>query len=56
MMSRYLDGHDDPAEPAPGDGINNPYEQPAEQAALIAGSARNARHKDLLADVLKPPT
>src|SRR5579863_1974349 len=54
MMRSYLDRHDDSAEPALGDGINNPHEQPAEQAALIAGSARNARHRDLLAELALP--
>src|ERR1022692_4311798 len=58
MMSGHLDRHDDSVQPAAGQKVDEPHKQPADQTSLTAGSARNARHGNLLADTsqLDSPT
>jgi hypothetical protein len=47
MVRRDLDGHDDAAEAAARQKVNHADQHPAEQAALMAGSAKDSRHESL---------
>jgi hypothetical protein len=47
MMRRDLDGHDDASEAAARQKVNHADQHPAEQAALMAGSAKDSRHESL---------